>query len=725
MPGPLDPRLVRRARATKVFLAGGLAVGVATALLTLGQARVLADSIAGVFSGGGVAGLPAAVGVLAAIFAGKGLLAWANQWLGQRAAAAVKSQLRGEIVRARLARPLSSGTSTASLITLVTKGLDALDNYYAKYLPQLLLAATVPLIVGLAVLGADLTSAVILAVTLPLIPLFMMLVGWTTQARTERRWATQNRLANHFADLVAGLPTLQVFGRAKAQVEGLRRTEAAHRSETLGTLRISFLSALVLELLATLSVAVVAVTVGFRVVFGDLDLATALFVLILAPEAYLPVRQVGAHFHDSADGVTAADAAFALIDEARGEGAAGPSGSPVSTPTSRGDAPAHEAAPTTPASTPTSPAVSPAGAVPTPASLSSPTPHCASTTDGPVLVVDGVAHTYPGADRPALEPTSFAVGPGEIVALAGPSGAGKSTLLHAVMGFLSPAAGRIERSGAIAWVGQQPGLVHGTVADNVRLGHPGATDLAVREALDLAGAAALPADQLIGDDAEGVSAGERRRIAVARALLRVTLGRARLLVLDEPTAGLDADTEAILLGTLRRLGVAVLVVSHRPAVLAEADRVVTLTGAPPVLSGEYDQQPPNTCPDDGPGHRAHTTIPAATAERPRTDLPVADDRSARTAPSHSRAEGTPAAAAAGQPAAQPAPESACRTGNRGSLLHRVFAAVPGARARLVGAVLLSFLATGASVALMATSGWLLSRAAEHPPVLYLSAAATL
>ena len=228
------------------------------------------------------------------------------QFLAHRAAASVKSQLRVDIMRARLARPLDSDTSAAGLVTLVTQGLDALDGFYSKYLPQLVLAVVVPVIIGVAILTADLTSALIVALTLPLIPVFMALVGWSTEARTKRRWDLQTRLARHFADLVAGLPTLQVFGRARAQAQGLAKTEAAHRGETMATLRISFLSALVLELLATLSVAVVAVTVGFRVAFGDLDLATALFVLILAPEAYLPVRQVGVHYHDSADGMAAA-----------------------------------------------------------------------------------------------------------------------------------------------------------------------------------------------------------------------------------------------------------------------------------------------------------------------------------------------------------------------------------------------------------------------------------
>ena len=403
MAGPIDPRLLRRARATRVYLVTGVVVGSATAILTLAQAWLLSRSVADIFATGALTTLSWAVGGLTLVFAGKALLAWANEWLGQRTAAAVKSQFRRDVVVARLDRPLDA-TSSATLVTLVTQGLDGLDGYFAKYLPQLMLAVTVPLIVGLAIGSADLTSAIILALTLPLIPVFMMLVGWTTEALTKRRWAVQTRLANHFADLIAGLPTLQTFGRAKAQLQGLRRTEASHRTETMRTLRISFLSALVLELLATLSVAIVAVTIGFRVVAGELDLATALFVLILAPEAYLPVRQVGVHYHDAADGLAAVEAAFALID-----------GPPAATS-------APDARP--------------------PIADSSPTPSSA------LLRISGLTHTYPGSATVALAPLDFDVRRGEIVAVAGPSGAGKTTLLNAVMGFLAPTGGEVRPAGS-------------------------------------------------------------------------------------------------------------------------------------------------------------------------------------------------------------------------------------------------------------------------------------
>lgn len=534
--GPIDPRLVSRAAATRWYLVGGVVVGILMAVLTIVQAWLIAASVTHVFHHRNTDGLLEAAAGLAAVFLGKSALVWLNTFLAQRASAAVKSQLRMDIMRARLDRPVDSTASTASLITLVTQGLDALDGFYSKYLPQLVLAATVPIIIIGAILWADWTSALVVVLTLPLIPVFMMLVGWSTEARTRKRWRLQTRLARHFADLVVGLPTLQVFGRARAQAEGLRRSEAAHRKETVATLRISFISAFVLELLATISVAIVAVSIGLRVVAGHLDLYTALFILVLAPEAYLPVRQVGVHYHDAADGMAASESAFAIIDGASDFAAQGEI-------------------------------------------------RYSSDPDGPVVSVENMSHVYAGSDAAASGGVSFDVQPGEFVVLTGPSGGGKTTILHALMGFLKPTHGTVVTlpREQIAYVGQEPGMVNGTVADNVRLGNPDVTDAAARNALDRAGAPGIGLDHPVGDDGVGLSAGERRRVATARALLRIENG-ARLLILDEPTAGLDADAEGVLLRSLRGLGVAAIVVSHRAAVIDEADRVITVAVPQPAMA---------------------------------------------------------------------------------------------------------------------------------------------
>jgi len=539
---PLDPRLVRRARATLPFLAGLCVVGVATVLLILAQAWLLSRGVSSVFAAHHLDGVAMWCGLLAAVFCGRACLAWLQESLAHQASASVKSQLRRDILQARLSRPTDATMPSGTLISLMTTGLDALDGYYSKYLPQLVLAVIVPAVLATAIGLNDLTSLVIVVVTIPLIPVFMALIGWRTEAAVAKRFKVATRLANHFADLVAGLPTLQVFGRARAQLEGLRRTEAANRSETMRTLRISFLSSFILELLATLSVALVAVTVGFRVAAGGMDLRTSLFILILAPEVFLPVRQVGVLFHDAADGMAAAEVSFGLIESGR---------------------------PTAPKSD----------------------VEIASPREVPV-VISGLTHTYEGTDRAAPDGLSLRIEPGSVVALVGHSGGGKTTALSCLLGFIDPDSGSIlvgdrELIGAdesvwqswrrqLAYVPQVPAMMAGTVAENIRLGCSDAPEAMLRDALDRCGAAAIPLNKRIDDDAEGLSAGERRRVALARALVRVEQAEAGLLVLDEPTAGLDADTEATVLEAVRASGASVLVVSHRRNIIAAADVVVDL-----------------------------------------------------------------------------------------------------------------------------------------------------
>ncbi len=547
MGGPLDKRLLQRATATRGFLVAVAITGIVNAACIIVQAWLISRAVAGVFDtrstsfDGPLPSLGAYALAVIGVFAVRGGLSWLNSWLAHRASAAVKSQLRVDLMKARLSRPDDASTTSSSLIHLVTQGLDALDGYFSKYLPQLVMAAFIPLLMLAVIVAQDWLSALIILVTLPLIPIFMILIGITTREQVARRLRLQTRLANHFADLIMGLPTLQVFGRGPAPLRGLRETEDASRTETLKTLRIAFLSGGVLELLATLSVALVAVSVGFRVVDWQLDLTTALFILILAPEAYLPVRQVGVHFHDSADGTAAAEAAFALIE----------AGERV-----------------------------PGGTLPA--------PDLATAT----IEFDDVGIHYPGADRPSLSGLTCQVRPGEVVALVGRSGGGKSTALAALMGFAAPTSGTVRVDGVdlqqidmeawrrqIAWVGQEPGMVRGTIASNIRMGFSEASDEQVRDALDRAGGQGLAITRPIADDGEGLSAGERRRVALARALLRIELGGAKLLVLDEPTAGLDQQTEAQAVAAVRAAGVGAVVVTHRPALLQLADEMIVV-GSP-------------------------------------------------------------------------------------------------------------------------------------------------
>jgi thiol reductant ABC exporter CydD subunit len=537
---PVDPRLLRYAGATRRYLALCVGLGVAVAALVVAQATLLASAISTVFVGG--SGIGATLAGLAVVVCARAGLAWAQETAAHHTAAAVKSELRGRLLAqvVRLGPGWLTQQRTGELSTLATRGVDALDGYFARYLPQLVLAALVPAIVLARLATADLVATVIVALTLPLVPVFMVLIGLSTRDTNRRQFRLLTRLADHFLDVVAGLPTLKVFGRAAAQVDTIRRVTSAYRRATMRTLRVAFLSSLALELLATLSVALVAVAVGLRLVDGRLDLRTALLVLILAPEAYLPLRAVGVNYHASAEGLAAAERVFAVLDTLAPTGSGG---------AAAGDAPDVTAAP---------------------------------------IRLTGVRVEYPGRAAPALDGVTLTVEPGEVLALTGPSGSGKSTLLAVLLRFAAPAAGHVtvgdtdlstvDRSAwlaRVAYVPQRPYLFAGTVADNIRLGRPDASDADVARAADLARASGFLA-AVVGEGGSGLSAGQRQRVALARAFLR----DAPLVLLDEPTAGLDGTTEAELVATVRLLaaGRTVVLVAHRPALLPLADRVVRVEG---------------------------------------------------------------------------------------------------------------------------------------------------
>ncbi|WP_406105421.1 thiol reductant ABC exporter subunit CydD [Streptomyces sp. NBC_01003] len=641
---PIDQRLLRYARATRLFLIAVVVLGVAGAGLVIAQAMLVAEVVVGSFEHGlDVFALRTPLLLLALVAAGRGVVSWLTELAAHRASAAVKSELRGRLLEraSQLGPGWLSGQRTGSLVALATRGVDALDDYFSRYLPQLGLAVVVPVAVLARIVTEDWVSAAIIVCTLPLIPVFMILIGWATQSHMDRQWRLLSRLSGHFLDVVAGLPTLKVFGRAKAQAESIRRITGEYRQATMRTLRIAFLSSFALELLSTLSVALVAVTIGMRPVHGDMDLYVGLVILVLAPEAYLPLRQVGAQYHAAAEGLAAAEEIFAILE------------------------------------TPVPP--SGAGAVP------------AATG----VAFDGVTVRYPGRSTDAVSEADFEVAPGETVAFVGPSGVGKSTLLSAALGFVRPDAGRVLVGGAdlagldreawharVAWVPQRPQLYAGSVADNVRLARPDASSAEVEEALREAGAQdfvrALPdgADTLLGEDGAGLSAGQRQRLALARAFL----ADRPVVLLDEPTAALDGETEAGIVEAVRRLaaGRTVLLVVHRPALLAVADRVVRLdVPRSPAVAGEPAVRP----------------VPSAEA----ADVPVhAEDRHVSDHSGESR----------------------------GSVLARVRRAARARRGRLALALLLGALALGSAVGLMATSGWLISRASQQPPVMYLMVAVT-
>jgi len=550
----LHRRLLASGRQATAALAVAVGLGVASALLAVAQAGLLALCIARAFMGGeDAAALAVPLAALAAVLVARAVLGWLSEIAAQRTSGAVKRDLR----RRLLARAVglgprwAAGQASSEVVLLATRGLDALDGYYGRYLPQLGLAATVPVVVIACLFAVDPVAALTVMLTVPLIPVFMVLIGRMSEAHRARRWAALARLAHRFTDVVAGLPTLRAYGGAAAQVVILRRITDTYRTTTMATLRVAFLSALALELLATISVALVAVGIGLRLAGGGMTLEVGLFALILAPEAYLPLRRLGSEFHASEEGLSAAAGAFAIIDApetAPGRGLAVPHGSLG-------------------------------------------------------LVVEDLWVEQPGRDAAAPAGASLAVRPGEIVAVTGESGAGKSTLLAVILAMLEPSAGRVcvvaadstttdvrdlDADGwhrSVAWVPQAPYLFAGTVAENVRLGAPHVADDDVAAALAAVGLGDVAPAQVLGERGRGLSSGQRRRVGIARALVR----RAPVLLLDEPTAGLDATAEAAVLAAIRAeadRGAAVLLVAHRPGAVAGADRAVEVrwAAAMPVVS---------------------------------------------------------------------------------------------------------------------------------------------
>jgi ATP-binding cassette, subfamily C, bacterial CydD len=542
----LDPRLARRAEPVRVLLGVDVALGVATALVVLLQATLLARIVARAFDGAPLGAVTTDLALLGLAFAARGAIAWAFEAAGGRAAATVLSEFRLELAERRLkAQPAAlDGVEAGEIAAAAVQGVDGLRAYFGRYLPQVVLACVVPLAVLGWVAAIDLTSALVMLVTLPLVPVFMWLIGRYTEARTRERWIALRHLSTHFLDVVRGLPTLRLLNRSGAEREDIESVSEQHRRATMETLRVGFLSGTVLELAATLGVALVAVTVGVRLVGGGLGLQAALTVLVLAPELYLPLRQLGAHFHASADGLAVAERILDLLE-----------------------APAEITA------SGTLPPLSPANEI---------------------VRFEHVSFAYPAREGLVLDAFDLELRPGETLALVGETGAGKSTVASLLLGLAEPTAGRVTVDGIdlarfdldawrreLAWVPQRPTIFHGTVSDNIRLARAEARDEEIRTAARLAGAdgfvRALPDgyDTVVGEAGRPLSAGERRRIALARALLRP----AGLVVLDEPTADLDRESALLVAEAVEQLrGRTVLLLAHTPALAARADRVVVLDG---------------------------------------------------------------------------------------------------------------------------------------------------
>ncbi len=539
-------RLVRSSGSARAHIALTVGLGLATTGLIIAQATLLAIVIAGVFVDGDslsdVEGLLVWLAVIAVV---RGLVSATFESSGRFGAARVMSELRRKLSERLLL--VNPGTArddhSGELVASAVEGVGALEAYFARYLPQVVLAATVPIAILIWVFPYDWKAGLILAITAPLIPVFMVLIGMLTEGRTRRRWSMLSRLSSHFLDLVAGLQTLRANGRADAQANSIAEVGERYRRETMGALRVGFLSSLVLELLAMTGVALVAATIGIQLASGSLQLEAGLLVLLLAPEMYMPLRELGNQFHASADWMVAAESIFEVLDQ-----------------------PAVVEAPLDP--------------------LPAPSPGEFG------LDIEGLDLVFAGRGK-VLDGLDLSIAPGETVGLVGPSGGGKTTLLSLILRLASPGAGRISCGGVdldsidprewrrhLVWVPQRPTLFSGSLAWNLRLFEPEADEDALRQAAADAGLedliAGLPdgLDTPIGDGGRRLSVGQAQRVALARALI----SRSPMVLLDEPTAHLDSDSEETVARAIARLtaGRTALLVSHRRRAIAGADRVLEL-----------------------------------------------------------------------------------------------------------------------------------------------------
>ncbi|MCS5519730.1 thiol reductant ABC exporter subunit CydD [Curtobacterium flaccumfaciens] len=539
---PLDPRLLRLSRTARGFIVAAAGTGVLRTLATIAIAWGIATAVTLGVDAVGDGTVPAAFGQALALLGGafvlRAVAAWATDDLAARAAAKVKSEMRTTVLARAAERGPSwlAGRSSAGFATTLGPGLDALDAYFGRYLPQLALTAIATPMLLVAIGLGDLTSGLIILFALPVIPVFMILIGLATQSLQRKQSDALAKLGGAFTEAVEGLATLKVFGRARRQVGRIGAVTDEYRRGTISVLRLSFVSGFALELAASLSVALVAVSIGIRLVDGSLGLGAAMFVLVLAPEAFAPIRQVGADFHAAQDGVEASAAVLDVLadDETASSSATGSSGTDTDT-----------AAP-------------------------------ATAVDVRGLDVRGLTVRRPDV---VIGPFDLHAEPGTVVVLAGPSGSGKSSIIAALRGVL-PHDGAVTVPGPAGasvaerttWADQRPRLVRGTIAENVALSAT-PDDADVRTALGDAGLGLDPGLP-VGAGGSGLSGGQAQRVAVARALYRARRAATPLVLLDEPTSALDAEAEERVIAAARGLaadGAVVVIASHRPAVVAAAD----------------------------------------------------------------------------------------------------------------------------------------------------------
>jgi ATP-binding cassette subfamily C protein CydD len=574
-----DRRLLLQARTARFDLVLTIVLGTFVGLTLVGQALLISYIVNGVFLADmTMRDVQVPLFFLLALSMIRATLTWGNEVSAQRVAGRVKHALRQRLMKHlfALGPAFARKERTGELTHTLVEGVEALDAYFSQYLPQLAMAALIPVTILVFTLPIDLTSALILLLTAPLIPIFMVLIGDAANRLTHRQWTSLSHMSAHFLDILQGLTTLKSLGRSREQVQAIAAISDSFRRTTLGVLRVTFLSALVLELISTISTAVVAVQVGLRLLYGQLAFEHAFFVLILTPEFYLPLRMLGVRFHVGMSGATAAKRIFEILE--------------------------------------------------TPVSESLPSITCETKLTNPRFDIhfEDVHYAYDDGQRDALRGVSFHISPGHKVAIVGPSGSGKSTVAHLLLRFINPDRGTISVDGhnlysldlsswrsLVAWVPQRPYLFNTSVIENIRVAQPEASIDEIIHASQQARAhdfiKSLPLgyDTPIGERGARLSGGQAQRIALARAFLK----NAPFLILDEATANLDPDIEARLLEAMDRLllGCTAIIIAHRLGTIRNVDTVMVMAGGYVVEAGSHEM----LMADGGLYHRLVTTYEGA------------------------------------------------------------------------------------------------------------------